>query len=72
MTKSCPFEDPEFHIDLGVPCPVCGCKGGDPDEVERLCVDGLIQVSKLKEPDRESRYAGGLTDEDLGVDGFGP
>jgi hypothetical protein len=49
--SACPFEDPSFYIKLGVPCPVCGCRGGDPEEVERLCVDGLVDRSKLKDPE---------------------
>lgn len=44
----CPFDDPEYIILLGQPCPVCGCLGGDPDEVERLCIDGIIDRSKLR------------------------
>ena len=34
----CPWEDEEFDLPLDVPCPVCGAKGDDPEEVETKCV----------------------------------
>lgn len=37
--KKCPWIEEDFDLPLDVPCPVCGAKGNDPDEVEAKCVD---------------------------------
>jgi len=47
--KPCPFNDPSFHIGTFDPCPVCGCKGWDVDEVEEKCPEGLLGDKKANQ-----------------------